>query len=285
MKIVIAGSSGLVGTALQQELKSKGHEVVTLNRSRMGDWVNEIEGAGAAINLAGEPIAGKRWSPKQKQIIRDSRIQTTRAIVEGIRRTQSKPEVLINASAIGFYGPRGDEKLDENSTSKGTGFLADTCAEWENEALKVKNLGVRLVLLRTGIILAKNGGAMTKMLPPFRLGLGGPIGNGQQYMSWIHLADEVGAIIKTLEDKKIQGPVNLTAPQSVPMKIFTKDLGRELRRPAIFLVPGFVLKFVLGEMSEMLLTGQNVYPTKLVEAGYHFKYPALDSALHEILNK
>ncbi len=284
MKIAIAGSSGMIGNALKAALKEKEHEVVVLRRDSLSAWPSQVDGTGAVINLAGEPIVGKRWSEHQKQILRDSRIQTTRAIVDAIKKASSKPQVLINASAIGYYGPRGEEKLGEGAR-RGDGFLADVCSDWESEALQACGARVRVVLLRTGVVLDKKGGALAKMLPPFRLGLGGPIGDGRQYMSWIHLEDEIGAILKALEDKSIEGALNLTAPQAVSMKTFSKTLGRVLKRPAVFPVPGFILKTALGEMSEMLLTGQNVYPEKLVKTGYHFKYPSLDTALYAILRK
>ena len=299
MKIVACGVSGLIGKQLTGALVQK-YELVSLRRklnpTKSGysgleilwnppylsdNWVKEIDGAFAVINLSGESITGKRWTSKQKKALRDSRIGTTRAIVTAIAQAKVKPKALINASAIGIYGPRDNTPLNEAAVS-GSGFLADLCREWEAEALKAKGLGVRVVLLRTGIVLAGEGGALAKMLRPFKIGLGGPLGSGKQFMSWIHVEDEVAAILKVLEDPSIEGPVNLTAPEPVTMGEFAKTLGGLVERPAIFAVPGIVLKLLLGEMSEMLLTGQKVVPEVLLRKGFQFKYPLFDSALKDL---
>lgn len=298
-RIVVSGASGLVGPALVKKLDEKYSVVllrrklspnITANTSRevlwnppyTGDWIKRVDGAHAVINLSGEPIAGKRWSKAQKDILRKSRLDTTRAIVEAITQAKIKPKVLINASAIGFYGPRDEARLDEASPS-GSGFLSSVCREWEEMARRVETMGVRVVLLRTGIILAKEGGALQKMLPPFKMCAGGPLGSGRQYFSWIHLDDEVGAILKCLEDPNLKGPVNLTAPNPVTNAEFTKTLGKLLRKPCSLPAPGFALKLILGEMADMLLTGQNVHPKKLQDAGFVFKYEALESALTDLL--
>ena len=299
MKIVAAGLSGLIGRPLKGRLIQK-NELVLLKRKnstdtsqgtlrqvlwdppQIGEWAKEVDGADAVINLSGEPIAEKRWTAAQKKELKNSRLNTTRAIVDAILRAKNKPKVLLNASAIGFYGPRNHSALDEGAEA-GEGFLAEMCQEWESEARRAESSGVRVVRLRTGIVLAKEGGALAKMAPPFRFFLGGPLGGGQQMMSWIHIEDEVGAMIKILEDPNIHGAVNLTAPQPVTMREFARALGKTLNRPALFPVPAFALKILLGEMSEMLLTGQNVYPKKLLEAGFKFKYPSLDPALKSLL--
>lgn len=298
MKIVATGFSGMIGTELAKKL-SKKYELVRLVRkishvsslpggeavwtpADVSDWAKEIDGAHAVINLSGESIAGKRWTPTQKKELISSRLTTTKALVEAIAKAKKKPKVFLSASAIGIYGPRDAAPLSE-SVDPGSGFLADLCKEWERQALKAQSPETRVVLLRTGIVLGRRGGALAKMLPPFRMGLGGPLGSGQQIMSWIHLQDEVDAIVYALENESIAGPVNLTAPNSVSMKGFAKSLGKALHRPALFPVPAFVLKLLLGEMSEMLLTGQNVKPTKLLDQGYRFRYPDLDGALEDLL--
>ncbi|HXV19000.1 MAG TPA: TIGR01777 family oxidoreductase [Candidatus Omnitrophota bacterium] len=300
MKIVACGMSGLIGSAILEKL-SPAHEIVVLRRGtsrpfrstavrsvmweppKIGDWVREIDGAQAVINLSGESIAGKRWTTTQKKELRESRLGATKALVDAMVLAKTKPAVFLSASAIGFYGPRNEEVLSEASPS-GAGFLAGLCREWEGEALRASELGIRTVLLRTGIVLAKNGGALSKMVPPFKLFIGGALGSGRQVMSWIHLEDEVGGILKCLEDDRIKGPVNLTAPNAVNMSEFARSLGRVLKRPSLLPVPGFALKLLLGEMSELLLTGQNVAPKALLSAGYTFKHPKLEPALVSLLS-
>lgn len=302
MKIVACGASGLIGRPLCAALLEKGCELVRLVRRKgpaiagacerevwwwpptLGDWVKEVNGAHAIINLSGEPIAGKRWTGSQKKELHASRLHATRAIVEAISQVKNKPKVLLNASAVGFYGPRDASVLDE-SAEGGSDFLSELCREWEKEARKAEAFGVRTVNLRTGIVLSPEGGALAKMLPPFRAFIGGPLGNGRQLFSWVHIDDEVGAILKAMEDPALRGPVNVTAPHAVPMKEFAQTLGRVLGRPSAFPVPGFALKLLLGEMSTLLLNGQNVYPRKLVEAGFSFRYPILEAALRALLHK
>jgi hypothetical protein len=302
LKVVACGVSGLIGQPLSAALLDKGYEVVRLVRRKgpaisgarerevwwwppaLGDWVKEIDGAHAVINLSGEPIAGRRWTPAQKKELRSSRLNATKAVVESISQAKNKPKVLVNASAVGFYGPRDSSQIDEGAEG-GSDFLSELCREWEKEARKAEAFGVRVVSLRTGIVLSRDGGALAKMLPPFRFFLGGPLGSGRQFLSWIHIEDEVAAILKALEDPSLKGPVNLTAPEPVPMKEFAAVLGRVLRRPSVFRVPGFVLKLLLGEMAGLLLTGQNVTPRKLVEAGFRFRHPKLETALRALLGK
>ena len=303
MRLILAGGTGFVGNALRETLTRNDHEVFILTRQasrenapgactryvywnppNSGKWEQEFEGIEGVINLAGEPIVGKRWSPQQKRKVIESRIGATRAIVEAIRKAKRKPQVLINASAIGYYGPHGDEELNEDS-SAGNDFLAQTCQEWEAEAMKAESLGVRVVRLRIGIVLEKNGGALAKMLPPFQLGLGGSLGTGRQWMSWIHLQDLADLISFVVEKKTLEGPLNGTAPAPVTMKEFSKNLGHALHRPAFFPVPEVAVKVLLGEMSDVLLKGQRVLPQKALAEGFVFRFPKLETALKDIFKK
>lgn len=247
-----------------------------------GPWSQSIDGAQAVINLTGEPIAAKPWTPHQKRLLLTSRINSTKAIVQAIAKAKIKPAVLINASAVGFYGnvPEGDVTEMNHA---GEGFLADVCSAWEKEALKAADYGVRVVLLRIGIVMEMGGGALAKMLPPFKMFAGGPLGSGKQWFPWIHRDDIVGAILFALKNPAISGPINLTAPTPVRMNEFCSELGRAMGRPSWAPVPGFALKLLLGEMSEMLLNGQKVIPQKLLQAGYKFKYPDLRESLRTIL--
>jgi uncharacterized protein (TIGR01777 family) len=249
----------------------------------LGAWTEELEASGAVINLAGAAIADKRWGEKQKEILRDSRIHATRAIVQAIERAKNKPKVLINASALGYYGdvPEGD--VTETSP-KGRGFLAELCDQWEKEARVAEKSGVRTVLLRTGIVLGKGGGALSKMIPPFQFFTGGPLGSGRQWVSWIHREDVVGTILFALENDAISGPVNVTAPNPRTMRDFCRDVGKVLNRPSWLPVPAFVLKLMLGEMSEVLLGGQRAIPQKLLAHHYSFRFSDLSAALMDILN-
>lgn len=303
MKILLAGGTGFIGTALRESLAEKGHELIVLTRqsgrenrpgvrtryvywnlSEQGTWEKELEGVDAVLNLAGEPIVNKRWSQDQKRKIRESRTESTKALVEGIRKAQRKPLLFLNASAVGYYGPHGDEEITEDSPA-GHDFLAETCKAWEAEALRVESLGIRLIRLRIGIVLEIGGGALAKMLTPFKLGLGGPLGTGAQWMSWVHRKDLIGLIHFLLETKDACGVYNATAPHPVTMRKFAQTLAHVLHRPAFFPVPGFALKILLGEMADMLLTGQRVIPKRTIAAGYSFKYPSLELALKEILNR
>ena len=278
MKIVGAGLSGLIGKKLTEVLSAK-HELVRLKRRvssgsstaagevfwdppKVEGWAGRLDSCVAVINLAGEPIADKRWTPRQKKGLIESRLKATKALVEAMALASIKPKVFINASAIGYYGVGGDEALTETA-KPGSGFLADLCVEWERQARKAEALGIRTVLLRTGIVLAKEGGALAKTLPPFRFFLGGPLGDGRQVMSWIHIDDEIAAIMAALENDAMRGPINLTAPNPVTMKEFSNTLGHVLRRPAMLPVPGPIIKLLLGEMSDLLLTGQPLLPEKL----------------------
>lgn len=276
LKVVIAGASGLIGKALQEALRARGDEVTALPRFGTAPWT--VEGADAVVNLAGANLSARRWSPEFKKEILDSRVLTTRALVEAIRGASGKLRVLVNASAVGFYGPHGDEPLDESAPA-GTDFLAGVVEAWEAEARKAD---VRSVQLRTGIVLSARGGALAPMLTPFKAFVGGPIGSGKQWFPWIHLADEVGAILWCI-DHEVSGPVNLVAPGIVTMKDFARALGRALHRPSALAVPGAALRLLLGEFAEALLSGQRAVPRKLFDAGFRFRFTDVDAALADLL--
>lgn len=287
MRVLVAGGTGFVGEPLCQALRAEGHKVLVVSRdpSHVGQraisWdavpaaVNDVD---AIVNLAGEPLAAHRWGGAQKMRIIESRVSATRALVDAVGTAQSRPGVLVNASAVGFYGPHGDETLDETS-GPGTGFLSKVCQAWEGEALRAEALGIRVVRLRLGIVLAADGGALAQMLPPFRRFVGGPLGDGKQWMSWIHRDDVTGLVLDTLAKDAYRGAVNATAPQPVTNRDFSQALGAALARPAILRAPAFALRLALGEMAEMLLTGQRVIPAVAQRLGYRFRYPQLTAAL------
>ena len=277
MRAVVAGASGLIGTQLSRALRDRGDEVVALPRFGSAPW--SVEGADAVVNLAGASVAGKRWTAAYKKEIEQSRVSSTRALVDAIAAARRKPRVLVNASAVGYYGGRGDEVLDERA-APGADFLANVSRQWEAEAQRAP---VRSVQLRTGVVLSANGGALAKMLPPFKAFVGGPIGSGKQWFPWIHIADEVGAIRFLLEREDARGPFNLTAPRPLTNRDFSRSLGRALRRPSLFPAPGFALRLALGEMADMLLYGQRAVPHRLLEHGYIFRWPEALGALREIL--
>ena len=297
-KIVIAGASGLVGRALVPALRAEGHEVCRLVRGRAARGPDEIpwdpaagtidrerlSGTGAIINLAGENIAAHRWTEARRTQILRSRVEATRTLVAALGAIEPRPRVLLNASAIGYYGDRGDDVLTEAS-SIGHGFLPEVCLAWETHAEGAARLGVRTVRLRFGVVLAREDGALAKMLPLFRLGLGGRMGSGRQWMSWIALDDVVGSIRHALADEGCAGPLNVTAPQPVTNAEFAATLGRVLRRPAILPVPALALRAAVGNgiAHEALLASQRALPARLQEGGYAFRYPALDAALRAVL--
>ena len=276
MNVIVAGASGLIGTELVKALRTRGDQVLALPRYGSAPW--QVEGFDAVVNLAGANLSAKRWSPEFKKQILDSRVETTRALVDAIGKAARKPRVLVNASAVGFYGARGDEPLDESS-APGSDFLSGVVQAWEAEAQKTS---VRSVQLRTGIVLSKKGGALQPMLPPFKAFVGGPIGSGKQWFPWIHLADEVAAILWCL-DHDLTGPVNLVAPGIVDMKDFAQALGRALHRPSLFPVPGAALKLLLGEFAEVVLDGQRAVPKKLFDAGFRFRFTDVNDALRDLL--
>ena len=277
MKVVMAGASGLIGTRLSQALRQRGDEVTALPRFGTAPW--SVAGADAVVNLAGANVAGARWTDAYKKAIADSRVLTTRALVDAIYASAQKPRVFVNASAIGYYGGRGDEVLDEGA-SAGADFLAGVVKAWEAEARRAP---IRSVQARTGVVLAREGGALSKMLPPFKAFVGGPIGSGKQWLPWIHLEDEVAALLWLIDREGLSGPVNLVAPGIVTMKDFAKALGRALHRPALFAVPAAPLRLLLGEMAEALLEGQRGVPKKLLDSGFRFRYPELAPALSNLL--
>jgi hypothetical protein len=299
VRVVVTGATGLIGSELVHELQARGDEVTVLTRDEehaaqalpgaiVYGWLRPTRepapaeafaGRDAVIHLAGEPIA-QRWTDDAKQRIRASRELGTRNLVEGLRAApEPRPRVLVSQSAIGWYGAHGDERLDESAPAATGDFLADVVVAWENEARAAEQLGMRVVLTRTGVVLADEGGALEKMLPPFKLGVGGPVAGGRQYVPWIHLVDVVGGITLCLDDERASGPVNLTAPEPVTNKELSKALGRVLIRPAVTPVPGFAVKFLYGEMASIVTTGARVVPKRLQELGYQYRQPDLEAAL------
>ncbi len=298
LRVAVSGSSGLVGRSLTPFLTTGGHQVLRLVRgkARAGvstSWSQEsglaspekVDALDAVVHLAGESIAGGRWTASRKHRIRSSRVEGTRKLVQSLARLESPPKTLVCASAIGFYGSRGDERLNEASRS-GEGFLADVCREWEEAALEAADLGMRVVTLRFGVILSPSGGALAKMLPPFRLGAGGRLGTGRQYLSWISIDDAIGAVYQALLDSRLSGPVNVVAPEAVTNAELTRALGRVLRRPTLFPVPGPAARMLFGEMAdEMLLSSTRVEPRQLAKIGFEFHDAELDRALARLLGK
>ena len=299
MKILISGSHGLVGKALLASLTQDGYEVAPLVRRQRQvgspevEWdpkhgvidVAHLEGFEVVIHLAGESIAEGRWTNEKKRRIRDSRVQGTQILSEALLKLSRPPKAFLCASAIGYYGNRGDEVLDEAS-KPGSGFLSIVCRQWEQATSPVAQAGIRTVNLRFGIILSPRGGALAKMLPPFRMGIGGRIGNGKQWMSWIALDDVVGAITHAISDESLAGPVNIVAPNPVTNADFTKHLGRVLSRPTLFPVPAFGARLAFGEMADaLLLSSQRVMSSRLNQAGYGFVEPELAGALRRVLSE
>lgn len=296
MKVLVTGATGFIGRALVAALRERGDEVRALARdpakARAGlgvdafawdsrsavpaDAMKDVDGV---VHLAGEGLADKRWSAARKAVLLDSRVEGTRRVVEAVAAASPRPKVLVSGSAIGFYGdvPEGD--LDETSAA-GLDFLAKLCVAWEKEARAAETFGVRVVCVRSGVVLGKGGGALAKMLLPFKMGAGGPIGSGKQWMSWIHLDDEVGLILHALDRADVRGPLNATAPAPARNKAFVRALGRALHRPAIAPAPAFAMKLAFGEMAAVvLLAGQKVLPAKAQATGYHFRHPDLDAAM------
>ncbi len=295
MNFLITGGTGFIGSALCAHLCEQGHNIVVkarrpeLLRTNMTSVRNLSEISAdinfdVVINLAGEPIADKKWSAIQKAQIVDSRIETTEEIITYFKKTPKKPAVFISGSAIGYYGVGVSNKLIDESSVGDHSFSSRLCAQWEACAVQAEALGIRTCLLRIGIVLGKDGGALKKMLLPFKLGLGGKIGSGKQWMPWIHLGDLIGIIDFCIEQTSLRGPLNCTAPNPVTNKEFSKTLGSCLRRPALLPMPAFVIKALLGDMGkELLLAGKQVCPVKLEAAGFRFKYQRLDAALSSVL--
>jgi uncharacterized protein (TIGR01777 family) len=299
MKIAIAGASGFIGSLLADHLWNQRHDLLLLSRNppretdvtkqewvawdprTTGSWEQSLDGVDGIFNLAGEPIAAKRWTHAQKERIKTSRVQSTRALVNAIATAKDKPKFLINASAVGYYGPHGDETITEES-GPGDDYLSRVCVAWEEEASKAEAYRVRVVLVRTGIVLGKGKGALAKMVPPFKFFAGGPLGSGNQWMPWIHIEDQLGLLLFLLDNETARGPFNATAPNPVTMTEFGKTLGDVLNRPSWATVPAAVLTLLVGEMAEMLLNGQRAVPQAALKLGYEFKYPTLMPALQSL---
>ncbi|PIQ87033.1 MAG: TIGR01777 family protein [Candidatus Omnitrophica bacterium CG11_big_fil_rev_8_21_14_0_20_45_26] len=301
MKILIAGGTGFVGKKVVQSLLNQNHQLIVLTRQGRSSRANNLRyvkwnpfessaeldvlnGCDAVINLAGESIANKRWSASQKDLIQNSRIKVTQAIVSAVEKAPIRPKVLINASAVGFYGFRGSEEITEASRG-GEGFLSEVCRSWEGHAMRAEGFGVRVVRLRLGVILGKDGGAFQRMALPFRLMIGGWLGDGNQWMSWIHIEDVVRLILFCLEHHEASGVINAVAPQPVTNKAFSLVLAQVLKRPCLLPVPAVLLKFLLGEMAENLLLGsQRIVPQRAKEIGFSFRYPDIRQALESIIH-
>ena len=299
MKVIITGATGFIGSMLIEWLWNQFHSLVLLSRNPPaevgvtkkewvawnppagGSWEEAIDGADGIINLAGEPIAGKRWSKEQKEKLRSSRMDSTRALVNAIGKAKTKPKFFLSASAVGYYGPRGDEILTEASAPGGD-FLSRLCVDWEEEARQAEAHGVRVATVRTGIVLGKGQGALKKMVPPFKMFLGGPLGSGKQWMPWIHIEDEIGILRFLMENQNARGAFNASAPKPVTMEEFAKALGEVLSRPSWVSVPPSALALIAGEMADMLLTGQRAVPEAALKLGYSFKYPMVGDALKSL---
>ena len=294
MRILITGASGLIGTALQKSFEEKGYEMLLASRSepkseRDIQWnadagfadedLLRLEGLDAVIHLAGESISALRWTDEKKKAIRDSRVHGTRTMIEAFARLEKKPKVFISASAIGFYGDRGDEEMTETS-SVGDTFLSEVSKEWESESRRAEDMGIRTVLLRNGIVLSKDGGALATMMTPFKLGVGGVVGSGKQWMSWVSLDDAVGIVNYALENENLRGAVNVVSPNPVTNEEFTKTLGEVLYRPTFLPLPEFAVNLVFGEMGDaLLIDSTRVVPKRLLDSGFKFRYPEIKSAL------
>jgi len=305
VKIVIAGGTGFLGRPLTERLVAEGHDVVILTRrvspqlparavvwspgkdvENVGigitdAWANEIDGADAVVNLAGESVAGKRWSPSHKKQILDSRIHATRRLAGAIARAARPPSVFASGSAVGYYGPLGDE-LAVETTPAGSDFLAQVCQQWEAEANRAASPRTRVVCIRTGLALERDGGALPQMLPPFKFGAGGPVGSGRQYWPWIHRTDWIDLVRWAIRTEAAAGPLNATAPNPVRNAEFARALGRALHRPSFMPAPAFALRLMLGEMADVLLSGQRAVPATAETLGFSFKYARLDDALAAI---
>jgi uncharacterized protein (TIGR01777 family) len=292
MKVLITGASGLVGKELQKSFAAKGYEMLLASRSEPKDdthikWSIEegfsgpekLEGIDVVVHLAGENVSGLRWTDEKKKAIRDSRVLGTRNVVDAISKLKKKPHTFIASSAIGFYGERGDEEVTESSAA-GDNFLAVVCKEWEAESRRAEDAGIRTVLLRTGIVLSKDGGALATMLTPFKLGVGGVVGSGKQWMSWISLEDEIAVINFAIENENIRGAVNAVSPNPATNEEFTKTLGEVLYRPTFIPLPEFAVSMIFGEMGDaLLLASTKVMPKRLEDAGFEFKHPNLKEAI------
>jgi uncharacterized protein (TIGR01777 family) len=274
MRVAVTGASGLIGTRLSSALRARGDEVVAISLRSGAPSPDALAGCDAVVNLAGEPIA-QRWTKSARERIRSSRVEGTRALVQAIAASDPRPRVLVSASGVGYYGARGAEVVTETDPA-GDDFLARVCVEWEREATAAP---LRVVCVRTGVVLARSGGALAKMLPPFKLGVGGPVAGGRQYLPWIHLDDLVGIYLAAIDDEAWMGPVNACAPEPVTNAEFSKALGRALHRPAIAPVPGLAIRLLYGDMAEIVTEGQRAVPARPLDLGHTFTHPDLDEAL------
>jgi uncharacterized protein (TIGR01777 family) len=300
MRVLINGATGLIGAALCRSLGSGDYQIVALSRSpgkaaslpgiETHQWDPQtgpppraaFDGIDAVVNLAGEPLDAHRWTDEQKKRIRDSRIITTRNLVKGLRSADRKPAVFVSGSAVGFYGDRGNEPLDETSAA-GSGFMSEVCQDWELEASRAAELGIRVVQVRTGVVFSAEGGALKKMLTPFKLGLGGRLGSGKQWFPWIHIEDIAGIFRHSIVTSSVGGPINAVSPEAVTNAEFTHELARALHRPAFMPVPETALRVLMGEMAEVLFASQRVVPRAALASGYQFRYPQLTPALADLL--
>jgi uncharacterized protein (TIGR01777 family) len=300
MKILVTGATGLIGRNLSRSLSGAGHRVIGLSRApekarevataEMLKWdpfsgpppAEALKDVEAVVHLAGEPIAAHRWTDEQKRRIRASRVISTRNLVEGMRAAKTSPAVFVAGSAVGFYGDTGDNAVDESAPA-GEGFLSEICREWEDEAVAARDLSIRVVLVRTGVVLSADDGALKKMLPAFKLGVAGPLASGRQWFPWIHIDDIVGIFEHAIFNDSMSGPVNAAAPESVTNAEFTRQLARVLHRPAFLPAPEFALRLMMGEMADVLLASQRVIPRAALDAGYSFKHPLLAEALEDLL--
>ncbi|MGI8922227.1 MAG: TIGR01777 family oxidoreductase [Solirubrobacteraceae bacterium] len=300
MRVVVSGATGLIGAGLIQRLRSRGDEVLVLSRDPeraqsvldidAAAWnplagpapAHALSGADAVVHLAGANVA-QRWSAAVKRAIRESRERGTANLVAGLAAADPRPRVLASASAIGYYGPHGEEPIDESATA-GEDFLAQVCVAWEREALAAGPLGTRVATLRTGVVLSRAGGALAKMLPPFRAGVGGPVAGGHQYVPWVHVDDVVGLYLAAIDDERFAGAFNVTAPAPVTNRTFSRALGRALHRPAVMPVPAFALRLLFGEMAQIVTSGANALPAGALALGYRFEHPELEAALAAALD-
>lgn len=301
MRIVITGGTGTIGRPLCAALATDGHNLTVLSRNPMEitgmpvgahlhpwdaatteGWGHLVDGADAVINLAGAGIADSRWSDSRKKLIRESRLRAGHAVVEAIQAAENKPKVLLQASAVGYYGSRGNEVITEDSTP-GNDFLSKICQDWELSTAPVSRMGIRRPIIRTGIVLTMEGGALPKMVLPFRFFAGGPLGSGNQWMPWIHIDDQVQAMRFLLDNEQADGPFNLTAPNPLTNKEFAKTIGDVMGRPAVMPAPAFAMQTALGEMSTLLLDGQRALPQRLQDLGFEFTYPEAETALRDLL--
>lgn len=297
MKVVVTGGTGFIGAALVQQLLDAGHDVAVLTRGAatpakavkwvpgaQGDWEKALDGAEAVVNLAGKNLFENRWNPEVKAAIRSSRIDITRQLVGAFGRAAKRPRVLVSASAVGYYGPRGDEELDESAPGSGD-YLGGLTSDWEKEAVAAEALGVRVVRVRIGVVLHPSGGALKQMIPPFRRFIGGPIGSGKQWFSWVSREDLLSILRFAIDRDDLRGPVNAVAPNPVRLGEFCGALGAALGRPSWFPVPGFMARLMLGDVAEIVLTGQRVVPRALLKAGFTFKHAEAGPALKELLSE